>query len=278
MILVVGADSLIGGGVYRILKSSGREVLGTSRRPGSEHLHLDLGAPEGVCMPPGVDVAVICAGVGDVAACARSPKKTFRINVSGTAEVARRAAESGSRVIILSSSLVFDGQAGSPNAETVLSPCCEYGRQKAALEAHLAGENCAVVRLTKVVESLRPRFSSWLVEMNQGRPVMASTKLRCSPVSLDEAVQALCGLVADFRSGIFHISGDENFTYYRAAVALAKEKGFSTSLVLPDETSGLEFFHPVPLTSSLAPSVPANCSGWRFSPSSVILDDFLRSL
>ena len=278
MILVVGVDGLIGGELYRKLKASGLDVLGTSRRSGSPHLYLDLGAPENFHMPQDVDVTVMCAGVGNIAACARSPKETSRINVAGTAQIANRAAESGNRFVVLSSSLVFDGQTGSPRAQDPVSPCCEYGRQKAAMESELSGVNCAIVRLTKVVETLRPRFSVWLRDMKEGRAVKASTELRFSPVSLDETVRALCGLVSDFQPGIFHITGDVSFTYHHAAVRLAEEKGLPAGLAVPDASSGLEFFHPVPMTASLAPAAPADCSGWRFSSSSAILADFIRSL
>jgi dTDP-4-dehydrorhamnose reductase len=278
VILVVGVDGLIGRELYRKLKESGLDVLGTSRRSDSTHLYLDLGAPQNFRMPQDVDVTVMCAGVGDIAACHRSPTETSRINVSGTTQFAHRVAEAGSRVVVFSSSLVFDGQTGSPRAEDPLSPCCEYGRQKAAMEFELAGENCAVVRLTKVVETLRPRFSGWLGDMKEGRSVKASTELRFSPVSLDETVRALCGLVNDFQPGIFHITGDASFTYHHAAVRLAEEKGLPAGLVVPDASSGLEFFHPVPVTASLAPAAPANCSGWRFSSSSAILADFIRSI
>jgi dTDP-4-dehydrorhamnose reductase len=278
VILVVGVDGLIGRELYRKLKASGLDVLGTSRRSDSTHLHLDLGAPENFRMPQDVDVTVMCAGVGDIAACHRSPTETSRINVSGATQLANRATDAGSRVVVLSSSLVFDGQTANPRAEDPVSPCCEYGRQKAAMEAEVSGERCAIVRLTKVVETLRPRFSGWLGDMEKGRSVKASTELRFSPVSLDEAVRALCGLASDFQPGIFHITGDASFTYHHAAVRLAEEKGLPAGLAVPDASSGLEFFHPVPVTASLAPASPANCSGWRFSSSSAILADFIRSI
>jgi dTDP-4-dehydrorhamnose reductase len=278
MILVVGVDGLIGRELYRRLKASGLDVLGTSRRSDSTHLYLDLGAPENFRIPQDVELTVMCAGVGDIAACDRSPAETSRINVSGTTQFANRATEAGSRVVVLSTSLVFDGQTGSPRAEDPLSPCCEYGRQKAAMEAELSGNNCAIVRLTKVVETLRPRFSGWLGDMREGQSVKASTELRFSPVSLDETVRALGGLVTDFQPGIFHITGDAGFTYHHAAVRLAEEKGLPADLALPDASSGLEFYHPVPVTASLAPAAPTNCSGWRFSSSSAILADFIRSI
>jgi dTDP-4-dehydrorhamnose reductase len=278
VILVVGVDGLIGGEIYRKLKATGLDVLGTSRRSESPHLYLDLGAPETFQMPQDVDVTVMCAGVGDIAACARSPKETSRINVAGTVQIANRAAEIGSRVVVLSTSLVFDGQTASPRAEDAVSPCCEYGRQKAVMESEISGEKCAIVRLTKVVETLRPRFSVWLRDMKEGRAVKASTELRFSPVSLDDAVRALCGLVTDFQPGIFHVTGDDSYSYHQAAVCLAEENGLLASLAVPDANSGLEFFQSAPVTASLAPAAPANCSGWRFSSSSAILSDFIRSL
>ncbi|MEY3480880.1 MAG: RmlD substrate binding domain, partial [Verrucomicrobiota bacterium] len=74
---------MIGGGLYRALKSAGGAVLGTTRRESAEHLHLDFGRPEDFRIPRGVDVTVICAGIGDIAACAASPQETSRVNVSG---------------------------------------------------------------------------------------------------------------------------------------------------------------------------------------------------
>jgi dTDP-4-dehydrorhamnose reductase len=146
------------------------------------------------------------------------------------------------------------------------------------MESEISGEKCAIVRLTKVVETLRPRFSVWLRDMKEGRAVKASTELRFSPVSLDDAVRALCGLVTDFQPGIFHVTGDDSYSYHQAAVCLAEENGLLAGLAEPDASSGLELFHPVPVTASLAPDAPANCSGWRFSSSSAILADFIRSL
>lgn len=278
MILVIGADGLIGGALHRQLKASGRAVLGTSRRPGGEHLHLDLANPDGFIMPAGVETTVVCAGVGDIAACARSPEETARINVRGTVLIAKLAAESGSRIITLSSSLVFSGQGASPRADDPVSPCCEYGQQKAVMESELAGEKYAVVRLTKVLETLRPRFSSWLEELKDGRSVRASSKLRFSPIALGETIQALGGLMEKFQPGIYHVSGDESFSYHDAAVCVADSVGASPELVLADTQSGIDLFDPVPVTASLAPAEPVDCSGWRFSSASSKLADFIRSL
>jgi len=278
VILIVGADGLIGRELYSKLKASGHGVRGTSRRAGSEHLHLDLTKPDDFAMPSGVEMTVVCAGMGDIAACDRSPAETACINVDGTVQIAKRAAESGSRVVALSSSLVFSGQGAKPRADDPVSPCCEYGRQKAAMESELAGKDCAIVRLTKVVETLRPRFSGWLDELKKGGSVRASAKLCFSPIALGETVNALCGLMEKFQPGIFHISGDESFSYHDAVVRVAEKAGASLELVAADTESGVDLFNPVPVNAALAPASPSDCSGWRFAPSSSTLAGFIRSL
>lgn len=278
MILVVGVDGLIGGNLYRSLKQCGTDVIGTSRRTGGGHLHLDLASPENFQMPRGIDVTVVCAGGGDIAACEASPAFTSLINVSGTSFVAERAAESGSRVVALSSSLVFDGQGNPPGADAAPSPCCEYGRQKAEMESRISGERFAIVRLTKVIETLRPRFSGWLEELRNKRAIAASTALRFSPVSLKETIAALSGLVANFRPGSFHVTGDETFTYHHAASRLAVAWDLDPALVVSDVSAGTNLFQPLPVTANLAPASPQGCSGWNFSPSSSTLNSFLRGL
>jgi dTDP-4-dehydrorhamnose reductase len=134
------------------------------------------------------------------------------------------------------------------------------------------------VRLTKVVETLRPRFTYWADELKQGRTVSASARLSFSPVALGETVRAICGLVEKFQPGIFHITGDESFTYYDAAVRVAEMVSAPSELVRPDMESGVDLFDPVPVTASLAPAEPVDCSGWRFSPSSATIAGFIRSL
>jgi dTDP-4-dehydrorhamnose reductase len=277
MILVIGADGLIGGELHRVLRESGRSVLGTSRRADSEHLHLDLGRAEDFRIPEGLDVAVICAGIGSIAECAKAPETTSLVNIEGTLSIARRLMSEGSRILFLSTSLVFDGRAGPAQADAPLHPCCEYGRQKAVVEEAIAGELVACVRLTKVVETLRPRFSQWRSAIEAGQSISASSALHFSPVSLGETTHALANLAANFRPGTFHISGDEDFTYHRAAVCMAEALGLPVDAVEVDQNSGTEFFNPVPVSSALAPASPGESYGWRFSPSSSTLERFIRS-
>jgi dTDP-4-dehydrorhamnose reductase len=276
--LIVGADGLIGASLAESLRHAGHEVLGTTRRKQSNGLMLDLANAEEFQVPPGVDIAFICAGIGNLVECAKSPEATARVNVTGTACLARNLAEKGSKVVYLSTNLVFDGSARAPEPSDPVTPCCEYGRQKAELESSLHGDGYSCVRLTKVVESLAPRFQSWQSDLRQGKRIAVSEKLRFSPVSLEETVRALAEFARDFRPGLFHISGDEDFSYHKAALRLAQESLLPAELIETDPKAGSDLFEPMPAFATLAVRAPTGSSCWRFSPASVTLDDFTRRL
>jgi len=276
--LIVGADGLIGASLAESLRHEGHEVLRTTRLKQSAGLMLDLVNAEEFQVPPGVDIAFICAGIGSLVECAKSPEATARVNVAGTACLARNLAEKGSKVVYLSTNLVFDGSARAPEPSGPVTPCCEYGRQKAELESSLHGDGYACVRLTKVVESLTLRFQAWKSDLGQGRRIAVSEKLSFSPVSLDETVRALAYFVHDFRPGLFHISGDEDFSYYKAALRLAQESFLPAELIETDAKAGSDLFETMPAFATLAVRGPTGSSGWRFSSASVTLDDFIRRL
>ncbi len=276
--LVVGADGLIGASLAESLRHAGHEVLGTTRRKQSGGLMLDLARAEEFQVPPGLDIAFVCAGIGGLVECATSPEMTARVNVVGTACLAQQLAEKGSRVVYLSTNLVFDGSAPAADTGDPVRPCCEYGRQKAELELRLHGDDYACVRLTKVVESLTPRFAGWRSDLRQGNRIAVSERLSFSPVSLDETVRALADFVHDFRPGLFHISGDEDFSYYEAALRLARESSLPAELIDTDPTAGSDLFEPMPAFATLAVREPDGSSCWRFSPASVTLADFTRRL
>jgi dTDP-4-dehydrorhamnose reductase len=278
VILVVGTDGLIGGALCRFLAEAGETVVGTSRKQRRDAFFLDLEQPESFALPQNVRTAVICAGVGGLRECSDDPAGTSRINVEGAAVIAQKIAAAGGSVIALSTNLVTVGRQPFATTGEFLEPCCEYGRQKARMEKMLKGPQFACVRLTKVVETLGPRFAAWKESLLAGRNVSASPDLLFSPVPLVEVCVALAELARNFQSGTFHISGDRDFSYFDATRRLASVLGVSESLVHADKLGGLDLFDPVPKFGTLGIVAPAYCSRWRFLPSSDTLTGFLTSL
>src|SRR6266446_5124843 len=74
------------------------------------------------------------SAVASVAACHHDPAHARQINVEGSARLAQLAAESGARLILVSTDLVFDGTAGWYTEGAPTSPLSVYGQTKEAAE------------------------------------------------------------------------------------------------------------------------------------------------
>lgn len=231
MNLVVGADGLIGSALLAELRARGLPAAGTSRRPGSHHLALDLRDPGGFVAPGGGGTAFLCVGCGGVAGCAAEPRDTAAVQVDGQARLAEMLAIVGFRVVLVSSSLVFDGTLRAPGVGEPLSPACEYGRQKARLES-LMPAGSAIVRVTKVAESLTPRLVDWRDSLRQHGVFRVARGLRLAPVTLADLTAQLASLADAFQPGVFHLSAADDLDHPELAAMWASALGFSASCVI----------------------------------------------
>src|SRR5216684_4525569 len=86
MFLVVGANSEIGSATARLIRTRGRRVLATTRRPPTaDQVQLDFNSPIGnFTIPEGVRSACIFVAVARLAACEADPVGSARINVERT--------------------------------------------------------------------------------------------------------------------------------------------------------------------------------------------------
>ncbi len=156
-IFLTGASGLVGAAMARAAEAAGHEVIGTVWRqtqvlvPGLARMEiLDLTATDVV--PAALraarpDVIVNCAAVAEPGACLADPVGAEALNV----RLPERLAQSGIRLIHLSSEQVFAGDRTAPHAPgDEARPINLYGRQKLAGErAALAAtpESTVVVRL-----------------------------------------------------------------------------------------------------------------------------------
>jgi len=231
---VVGADGLLGAQLVSALRSSGHEVVGTSRRAGAD-LPLDLATVESSWAPPrGCRVAYLCAGITSLAVCRDEPARSRRVNVEGLGYVAQALLSKGVFVVLPSTSLVFDGSRAFRRADEPPDPLTEYGRQKADAERLiLQSPHAAVVRMTKVVGPGTALLTTWRRALEQGDAVRPFADKVLSPVSLASVVDAL-RQVGDVRlDGITQLSGDRDITYADAAARIAERVGAPASLVHP---------------------------------------------
>lgn len=256
MILVTGAGGLIGGALARRLMAEGFDVWAPLREKSAVDT-LDLSQVSSVTLPAGLRIAFLCAWHGGVVEAANDSKGTWRINVEGSLKLVDRLKQTGTKVIFLSSSLVFSGAATSAMAP--LAPCCVYGQQKAAVEAGLDARGDAIVRVTKVGETLMPRLSQWASTLREGGEVAAAGHLRVAPVMLDEVVGGLVDLARDFKPGIYQMSAVQDVSYLDLARMIASK---TNGLVVDDPQAGKKVFHTFPITGLLQIASPNRSKCW----------------
>lgn len=256
MILVTGAGGLIGGALVQRLRSEGFDVWAPPRA-GEARAALELNDVADCDLPDGLQTAFLCAWQGGVAEAANDPQGMRLTNVEGNLELVRRLKESGTKVVFLSSSLIFS--AADTSAAAPLVPCCVYGEQKAAVEAGLDIRHDAIVRVTKVGETLLPRLSQWVASLRSGARVAAAGHLRVAPVMLQEVVGGLAGLARDFEPGIYQMSARQDHSYLDLAESLAAQAGGE---VVDDPAAGADVFRPFPVSGRLQIAAPGRSRNW----------------
>ena len=241
-VLVVGADGLLGSAVASRLEAEGCRVIRTSRRGSPGTIPLDLASlPAAWSPPPGLAAAVICAAVTSTDECRTRPDDCRRVNVDATCALGRRLADAGSRIVFLSTNLVFDGRTPFTPATAPRHPHTAYGRMKAEAEERLLalGTGTTVVRLTKVIGRSLPVIDRWRESLARGEPIRPLTDLVIAPVSLDLATTVIAAAAREPLSPILQVSARADVSYADVAARLAHRWGAAADLVRPASAAEL---------------------------------------
>ncbi len=244
-ILIVGGDSNIGSALRARLTELGFDVIATSRRSGNSHssstVFLDLANPDGWTAPGGISTSIFCAAVTSTQKCKQEPQESRRINIFNTEKIAGQLAAGGSRIIFLSTNLVFDGLEPYKSVEAPVCPTTEYGFQKAEAERRLLGlgDATCVARLTKVICATTALIVQWKESLQKGLPIHPFSDMVFSPIPLNFLSDALIRLIEKPYSGIIQISGAADISYLDFAKQLASRLQADAALVQPALASQL---------------------------------------
>jgi dTDP-4-dehydrorhamnose reductase len=128
--VVLGAAGMLGQDMVAVAEAAGHQVTGLRRTD------VDITSAAAVLDAiAGHDVVVNCAAWTAVDDAETHEAEAFAANAEGAAHVARAAAESGARLVHLSTDYVFDGAATEPYPEDApVRPRSAYGRTKVAGE------------------------------------------------------------------------------------------------------------------------------------------------
>ena len=242
--LVIGGDGFIGSALFRHLSSRKIRAIKTSRKLNvvdSNSVYLDLTNLSNLSPLPKVDVVFICAAISTKLSCLENPELAYQVNVLAPKILAKYFLHQGSRVIYLSSSAVFHGSDEFGREESETSPITEYGKLKALAENFLLdgsnnlSDQLVIVRPTKIFEAKDSLVAKWIEHLRLGMQIEAFDHVLIAPISLQYFINSLDAIGMAHSTGIFHLSGGEELSFYEFAKRLASEIGVDHRLVSPSK-------------------------------------------
>lgn len=239
--LVVGADSLVGGGLLRAMARRGLSVYGTTRRRdtlSAHRLFFDFEASSGFVAPRDVATAVVVAAATNYERCEKDPLARV-INVELTPRRIGELLAQGLHVLFISTNSVFGGERPWPHEDDPHDPRIPYAVQKHEAEMAVleraralgASDRLGIVRLTKILAPDTPPLPAWFSAWQKNEPISPFADLIFAPMSVQYVGEALATLAEQRVAGNVHLSGAENVSYVTFAQALATAKGIDPSLI-----------------------------------------------
>lgn len=166
------------------------------------------------------DWVVHAAAFAQVDACESNEQLAFRVNSTGTANVARACAATGAKLIYYSTDYVFDGTSSRPYEEDdPVNPMTVYGKSKLAGETQVArilSESRFIVVRTSWLYGINGKnFVDTIVQKARSIPELriVNDQQGCPTFSRDLA-QATAALIEKNAHGIVHVSNTGVTTWY----------------------------------------------------------------
>jgi len=168
--------------------------------------------------------------------CERNPNLAFAVNAIATEALAEAAADTGSKLIYLSTDAVFSGLIGNYSEFDPTDPFSVYGESK------LAGEN-AVMALDHNSLIIRTNFFGWsptrkrsileffVNNLEAGTPIRGYTDFVVSSIYVPHLVQHIEHLKD--QSGTWHVASRDALTKYEFGLQVAEVFGFDSDLMTP---------------------------------------------
>jgi dTDP-4-dehydrorhamnose reductase len=195
----------------------------------------------------GPDYIVHAAAISDTGACEKNPELSYKVNVVGTANIAKGCVEAGAKLFFLSSDQVYNGnlEAG-PYTEEYVVPNTVYGNHK--LEAEKAAakivQEAVSLRLTWMfsLPERHKKINSNIV-WNVTKAAMKKEPLKL-PVNEYRGITYVYDLIENFSkmlslpAGVYNAGSENNLSTYETAKIVLEKLGLServNELLIKDE-------------------------------------------
>jgi len=269
--LVTGAGGMLGQDLVACLERGGETVLALTRRD----LDItDQAAVTATVLGARPDVVVNCAAWTAVDEAETHEDEALEVNGRGARLVAAACAESGARLIHVSTDYVFAGDARRPYAEhDRCRPRTAYGRTKLAGEravAELLPGAGYIVRTAWLYGAHGPNFVRTMIRLERDRDAVdVVDDQRGQPTwAMDVAGQIIALARSGAPAGVYHATSSSETTWFGFAREIFRLLGADTTRVRPVTSGAFPRPAPRPAYSVLGHGAWASAGikpipGWR---------------
>lgn len=203
------------------------------------------------------DAVIHTASVGSVEEAERDPEGVARVNVEGTAHVARACARAGAFLVHISSNAVFDGQSPPYSEESPLKAVNRYGEIKIESERRVRESGAAWLIVRPILmygwpfpDGRENAVTRWLTQLERGGEVEAAQDITSMPLSAAHCAEVIWAALERRLTGILHVAGADRVTLFRFAQETARVFGFDPGAVTPVPSSHWPALAPRPRDTS----------------------------
>jgi len=190
------------------------------------------------------DLLFHCAAFTDVDGCENDRKRAYLVNAIGSQYVAEGCAETGCKIVYLSTDFVFDGKKGKPYSETdTPCPLSVYAETKFLGEYYVSHllRRFVIVRVSRIFGRGGRNFSSVLPHlMKEGKKIVLTDNLINSPTYADDLVKAMAFLIEKKFCGIANICNRGECSWYEYGMALKNMMGVKSADLVPVKFEGFK--------------------------------------
>ena len=202
------------------------------------------------------DIIIHAAAMANLSACQNNPELTRQINVKATKSIAKWCAQTNTRMIYLSTDIVFDGQHPSYSEDDTPKPINMYGLTKLQGERTVQNhvEDHAIIRIALALgcgKFNRINFIDWMMDKIKKReeiPLFEDEFRTASAVSY--LVKNIWLIALSSEKRIFHQFGASRICRYDIGKLICKELNLGMELIRPVKAVDMQDY-PRPLDVSL---------------------------
>ncbi len=195
------------------------------------------------------DAIIHAAAWTAVDACETDPDRAFAVNALATRHVAEAARRVGAHLTSFSTDYVFDGLKPSPYLEwDSPNPQSAYGRSKHAADLELASQpDATIVRISWVCSVHGNNMVKTILRLASEHDTLRFVDdQRGHPTFAGDAAGLVRRLIAERRSGLYHVTNQGATSWYEFAQAVLEVAGYRNKHVEPIATADLRPARPAP--------------------------------